>query len=165
MRIQVFPPRSRSQKTKKKQASAPTAQPKEPQKKTAVERDWETILELLLELFDELRETLVIRMLQAHIIWGGKENPAQTGLLLGQSAALVGIAYPYLQDRFPVRRFHVELDADFEAESTKWNTKIDCSARPCMVLWVLLRNYKRLRQLHICIMGQQEEEAYERTSD
>ena len=110
---------------------------------------WE-IADLALWLLGELSSTLRISRLRVRVLIG-TDDAAKTGVALGTSAALAGMIVPFLENTFDMREYHVDVDADFEADHTDWAFTVFCSLRPLRVLLCMLRHsgelfrmYKRL---------------------
>ena len=76
------------------------------------------------------------------------DDAAQTGILLGQTAALCGIIVPFLENTFDMQDYHVSADADFNADHTEWAFTVDCSIRPISLVRVLLRHGKPMYKLY-----------------
>ena len=102
-----------------------------------------TVRDFLSELTDRLR----ISKLQARIVVG-TDDAAQTGILLGQTAALCGIIVPFLENTFDMHDYHVSADADFNADHTEWALTVNCSVRPVSLIRVLLRHGKPMYNLY-----------------
>lgn len=102
-----------------------------------------TVRDFLSELTDRLR----ISRLRARIVVG-TDDAAQTGILLGQTAALCGIIVPFLENTFDMHDYHVSADADFNADHTEWALTVNCSVRPVSLIRVLLRHGKPMYNLY-----------------
>ncbi len=72
-----------------------------------------TVRDFLSDLTDRLR----ISKLRVRVLVG-TDDAAQTGILLGQVAALCGIIVPFLENTFDMHDYHVSADADFDADHT-----------------------------------------------
>ena len=77
-----------------------------------------------------------------------QDDAAQTGILLGQTAALCGIIVPFLENTFDMQDYHVSADADFNADHTEWAFTVNCSIRPISLVRVLLRHGKPMYKLY-----------------
>ena len=102
-----------------------------------------TVRDFLSDLTDRLR----ISRLRARVVIG-TDDAAQTGILLGQTAALCGIIVPFLENTFDMQDYHVSADADFNADHTEWAFTVNCSIRPISLVRVLLRHGKPLYKLY-----------------
>ena len=102
-----------------------------------------TVRDFLSDLTDRLR----ISRLRARVVIG-TDDAAQTGILLGQAAALCGIIVPFLENTFDMQDYHVSADADFNADHTEWAFTVNCSIRPISLVRVLLRHGKPMYQLY-----------------
>ena len=102
-----------------------------------------TVRDFLSDLTDRLR----ISRLRARVVIG-TDDAAQTGILLGQTAALCGIIVPFLENTFDMQDYHVSADADFNADHTEWAFTVNCSIRPISLVRVLLRHGKPMYQLY-----------------
>lgn len=158
VRIPIWPPPHRKEKAEE---TPPPGEKKLKKKKRrkqkkyrySLNRDaldvWE-IADLALRLLSELASTLRISRLRVRVLIG-TDDAAQTGVALGTSAALAGMIVPFLENTFDMREYHVDVDADFEADHTDWAFTVFCSLRPLRVLLCMLRHsgelfrmYKRL---------------------
>ena len=102
-----------------------------------------TVRDFLSDLTDRLR----ISRLRARVVIG-TDDAAQTGILLGQAAALCGIIVPFLENTFDMQDYHVSADADFNADHTEWAFTVNCSIRPISLVRVLLRHGKPMYKLY-----------------
>ena len=102
-----------------------------------------TVRDFLSDLTDRLR----ISRLRARVVVG-TDDAAQTGILLGQTAALCGIIVPFLENTFDMQDYHVSADADFNADHTEWAFTVNCSIRPISLVRVLLRHGKPMYKLY-----------------
>ena len=75
-------------------------------------------------------------------------DAAQTGILLGQTAALCGILVPFLENTFDLRDIHVRADPDFEKDKTEWAAEVFCAIRPITFIRIVFRHRKPLRRLY-----------------
>lgn len=159
VRIPIWPPpRHRKEKAGETPPSGEKKSKKKKRRKQkkyrySLNRDaldvWE-IADLVLRLLSELASTLRISRLRVRVLIG-TDDAAKTGVALGTSAALVGMIVPFLENTFDMREYHVDVDADFEADHTDWAFTVFCSLRPLRVLLCMLRHsgelfrmYKRL---------------------
>ena len=156
VRIPLYP-RPRHLKKKKDETEAEQKKSEESEKKkraaSPVSRcrrtDWMsgeiagTVRDFLSDLTDRLR----ISRLRARVVIG-TDDAAQTGILLGQTAALCGIIVPFLENTFDMQDYHVSADADFNADHTEWAFTVNCSIRPISLVRVLLRHGKPMYKLY-----------------
>lgn len=115
---------------------------------------WE-IVDLALRLLGELTDTLRFSRLRVRVLIG-TDDAAKTGMLLGTSAALTGMVVPFLENTFEMKDYHVDVDADFEADHTEWAFTVFCSVRPLRVLWCLLRHAGELYRLYKRLIRKEE---------
>ena len=148
LRVPLFPPPkhiARPQKRKDTPRSASAPKFRYTIDRSAV--DWGELLDLLLTLLGELSDRVRISRLRVRVLIG-TDDAAQTGILLGQSAAVTGMIVPFLENTFEMQDYRVSVDADFEADHTEWAFTVLCSARPVQLLWVMLRHGKALFRLY-----------------
>lgn len=155
-RLPLYPP-PRPKETEKQPAKKPKTekQPKKQRKKYQYSFDREALeigelIDLVLTLLDELSDTLRFSKLRVRVLLG-TDDAAKTGILLGAVSAATGMIVPFLENTFEMKDYHVNVDADFDADHTEWAFTVFCSLRPIRLVFVLLRHggeyfrlYKRL---------------------
>lgn len=155
LRIPVWPP-PRHLKKQPSGQQEDTYQPRRRKKKkyryrvNREELDFGELTDLTRRLHSELTDLIRVSRLRIRVLIG-TDDAAKTGMLLGTSAALTGMIVPFLENTFDMRDYHVNVDADFEADHTEWAFAVFGSLRPLQVLWCLLRHsgeayrmYKRM---------------------
>lgn len=166
-RIPLWPP---PRHLKEKAGTAPPSGRKKKKKKRkqkkyryAFNRDafdiWQAA-DLVVRLLGELADTLRISRLRVRVRIG-TDDAAKTGMALGTSAALTGMIVPFLENTFDMREYHVDVDADFEADHTEWAFTVFCSLRPLWVLWRLLRHGRELFRMYKRLIKKEEAIDYE----
>lgn len=161
-RIPIWPLRHRQEEEGMPPPSRKKAKRKKKRKRKkyrySLNRDaldiWE-IADLVLRLLDELTGTLRISRLRVRVLIG-TDDAAKTGIVLGTSAALTGMIVPFLENTFDMREYHVDVNADFEADHTEWAFTVFCSLRPLRVLWCLLRHGRELFRLYKRLIKKEE---------
>ena len=113
------------------------------------------LIDLALRLLSELTDTLRISRLRVRVMIG-TDDAAKTGMLLGSSAAITGMVVPFLENTFEMKDYHVDVDADFEADHTEWAFTVYCSVRPLRVIWCLLRHSRELFRLYKRLIKKEE---------
>lgn len=162
-RIPVWPP---PRHLKKQPAAEPAkAAPEKPKKKkkkkkyryslNREELDVGELIDPALRLLSELTDTLRISRLRVRVMIG-TDDAAKTGMLLGSSAAITGMVVPLLENTFEMEDYHVDVDADFEADHTEWAFTVYCSVRPLRVIWCLLRHSRELFRLYKRLIKKEE---------
>lgn len=154
VRIPLYPLPKHVKKKKK-----PKEKPK-PEKKDQTEGEyrvrsainWRALdigdtLDLLLTILSELSGALRLSRLRVRVRIG-TDDAAKSGLLLGQSAALTGIILPFLENTFEMQDYHVDVDADFDADHTKWAFTVFCSLRPLRLIVISLRHSRELYRIY-----------------
>ncbi len=151
VRIPVWPPPRRK---KEKPSSEQQEGGQKPQKKKKYryslnreELDIGELADLTHRLHSELTDAVQVSRLWVRVIIG-TDDAAKTGILLGESAALTGMIVPFLENTFTMRDYHVNVDADFEADHTEWALTVFCWLRPLRVLWCLLRHSGELYRMY-----------------
>lgn len=122
--------------------------------------DWKAVdlgetIHFWLTICGEMADTLRISRLRVHVRIG-TDDAATTGILLGQSAAITGMIVPFFENTFEMKDYHVDVDADFDADHTEWAFTVFCSLRPIRLLVVLLRHGKALRRLYKRLIKKEE---------
>ena len=155
VRIPLYP-RPRHLKKKKKETEAEQKKSEESEKKKSgksglsLPKDGLDVGEIagtVRDFLSDLTDRLRISRLRARVVIG-TDDAAQTGILLGQTAALCGIIVPFLENTFDMQDYHVSTDADFNADHTEWAFTVNCSIRPISLVRVLLRHGKPMYKLY-----------------
>lgn len=162
LHIPVWPrPKHLKRPVPKPKEPAP-AKPKRTRKKTKYryslnreELDFGELAALALTLLDEMADTLRISRLRVRVLIG-TDDAAQTGMLLGGAAAFTGMTVPFLENTFDMQDYHVDVDADFEADHTEWAFTVFCSLRMLRLLIVLLRHRRELHSLYKRLIKKEE---------
>lgn len=135
---------------KKKQKEPAPAKPKK--EKSAAKKtrsvnfknlDEAEIITDVLELLADARNTLRIDLLRADVTIA-TGDAARTGILLGYAFALGGMIFPFLEQTFHIKTFHVVLDGDFQGETTRYDVELSCSLRPIQMLWLGVRRIPKI---------------------
>lgn len=95
---------------------------------------------LALDTLLALKNRLVIRRLCVKVLIA-TGDAGKTGILLGRSAAVVGMILPLLEQNFSIPNFKVDIDGDFEAEKpdTRAAVGLTLYMRPVFAAAILLR--------------------------
>ena len=93
----------------------------------------------VLDLLGQAKDILRIDILRADVTIA-TGDAARTGLILGYSAALGGMIYPFLEQTFHIKDFHVAVDGDFQGEKTRYEIELSASFRPIAMLWLGVRS-------------------------
>lgn len=154
VRIPVWPPprRKKEKPSSEQQEGGQKPQKKRKKKKyryslNREELDIGELADLTHRLHSELTDAVQVSRLWVRVIIG-TDDAAKTGILLGESAALTGMIVPFLENTFTMRDYHVNVDADFEADHTEWALTVFCWLRPLRVLWCLLRHSGELYRMY-----------------
>ena len=99
------------------------------------------------DFLSDLTDRIRVSRLRVRVLIG-TDDAAQTGILLGQSAALAGILVPFLENTFDMHDYHVSVDADFDADHTEWAFTVHCTIRPVSLIRVLLRHGKPMYAIY-----------------
>ena len=119
------------------------------------ELDFGELAALALTLLDEMADTLRISRLRVRVLIG-TDDAAQTGMLLGGAAAFTGMTVPFLENTFDMQDYHINVDADFEADHTEWAFTVCCSLRPLQLILVLLHHRRTLYNLYQRLIKKEE---------
>lgn len=160
VRIPIWPPPQKKGKTPKTEKTAQKQATKKKRQKykyslNKEELDIGQLICLALTLLSELSDTLRISRLHVRVVIG-TEDAAQTGLLLGASAAITGMTVPFLENTFEMKDYHIDIDADFEAAKTNWASTVFCSLRPISLVFLLLRHRRELFCLYKRLIKKEE---------
>ena len=162
VRIPVWPrPKHVKPRAPEKTGEAPP-KPKKPRKspkyRYSLNREALDIGELItlaMALLDEMADTLRISRLRVRVLIG-TDDAAKTGIFLGEAAALTGMIVPFLENTFEMKDYHVDVDANFEADHTEWAFTVFCSLRPLRLLLVALRHGRELYSLYKRLIKKEE---------
>ncbi len=146
-------PRPRHLKKKKKKETDETgqkAEEKSAEGKFSITKSglpFGEIADIVLDFLGDLTGSLQITRLRVRLVLA-TGDAAQTGILLGQTAALCGILVPFLENTFDLRDIHVRVDPDFEKDKTEWAAEVFCAIRPITFIKIAFRHRKPLRRLY-----------------
>lgn len=146
-------PRPRHLKKKKKKEKDETeqeAEEKSAEGKFSIAKSglsFGEIADIVLDFLGDLTGSLQITRLRVRLVLA-TGDAAQTGILLGQTAALCGILVPFLENTFDLRDIHVRVDPDFEKDKTEWAAEVFCAIRPITFIKIAFRHRKPLRRLY-----------------
>lgn len=160
LRVPLWPPPAPGQNTPRQKPVTGQSKEKEKTRKYRYVLNREAldigeIADLALTMLSELADELRISRLRVRVRIA-TEDAARTGILLGGAAALTGMLVPFLENTFEMRDYHVDVDADFEGEKTRWAFTVFCSLRPLRLLWVLLRHGRELYRLYKRLIRKEE---------
>lgn len=154
VRIPVWPPprRKKDQPSSEQQEDGYKPRKKRKKKKyryslNREELDIGELADFTRRLHSDLADTVQISRLRVRVVIG-TDDAAKTGILLGESAALTGMIVPFLENTFDMKDYHVDVDADFEADHTEWAFTVFGSLRPLRVLWCLMRHSGELYRIY-----------------
>ena len=146
-------PRPRHLKKKKKKETDETgrkAEEKSAEGRFSITKSglpFREIADIILDFLGDLTGSLQITRLRVRLVLA-TGDAAQTGILLGQTAALCGILVPFLENTFDLRDIHVRADPDFEKDKTEWAAEVFCAMRPIAFIKIAFRHRKPLRRLY-----------------
>lgn len=154
VRIPVWPPPRRKKEQPSSEQQEDGYKPRKKRKKKKYryslnreELDIGELADFTRRLHSDLTDTVQISRLRVRVAIG-TDDAAKTGILLGESAALTGMIVPFLENTFDMKDYHVDVDADFEADHTEWAFTVFGSLRPLRVLWCLLRHSGELYRIY-----------------
>lgn len=162
IRIPVWPPLRQAKKQPSAVPQQDQPKPKKKRKKKkykySLNREeldvWE-IVDLAQRLLSDWTDALRISRLRVRVLIG-TDDAAKTGVLLGTSAALTGMIVPFLENTFDMKEYHVDVDADFEADHTEWAFTVFCSLLPLRLIWCLLRHSGELYRMYKRLIKKEE---------
>ncbi len=165
LRIPIYPRRKEDAEPKpQKEKPQKPEKPKKPAKYKRVfnkeELDIGEILGLVMDILEELGSRLNISRLKVRVVIG-TDDAAKTGLLLGYASALIGMAIPFFENTFEMKDYHINVDADFEADHTEWAFDAFLYVRPVRIISVMLRHSPELFRLYKRLFKKVEAEANE----
>ncbi len=162
VRIPVWPPPRREKgqpsAAQKEDGKKPWKKRKKKKYKYSLNReelDIGELADLTHRLHSDLTDTIRISHFRVRVVIG-TDDAAKTGILLGQSAAVTGMIVPFLENTFDMQDYHVDVDADFEADHTEWAFTVFGSLRPLWLLWQLLRHSGELYRLYKRLIKKEE---------
>ena len=162
VRIPVWPRprhlRRPAPKPKRKAQKKPKKTGKKPGYRYVLNRealDFGELFTLAFSLLGELSDRLRFSRLRVRVMIG-TDDAAQTGILLGGAAAFTGMAVPFFENTFDMQDYHVDVDADFQADHTEWAFTVCCSLRPLQLVLVLLRRRRELYNLYQRLIKKEE---------
>lgn len=162
IRIPVWPQGRKKTAAPQEPANQPPPKPKKKRKRPkyrySLNREALDIGELIalaLDMLGEMADTLRISRLRVRVLIG-TDDAAKTGILLGEAAAITGMIVPFLENTFEMKDYHVDVDADFEADHTEWAFTVFCSLRPLRLLLAALRHGRELFGLYKRLIKKEE---------
>ena len=130
------PKKERKKKTKSADKSALR---KEPSETGGSWKDFVPLVKAVLAFFGELRKKLRVKRLEMKLTLAGGD-PCDLALNYGRAWAAVGNLMPLLEKLFIIKKRNVEVQCDFEADSTVVYARLDVTI-PLFRLLVLLVRY------------------------
>nr|WP_302649577.1 DUF2953 domain-containing protein [uncultured Agathobaculum sp.] len=162
VRVPVWPRPRHLKRAAAKPRKKPSAKAKKARKKPKYryslnrdELDFGELATLALTLLGEMAGRLRISGLRVRVLIG-TDDAAQTGMLLGGAAAFTGMTVPFLENTFDMQDYHINVDADFEADHTEWAFTVCCSLRPLQLILVLLHHRRTLYNLYQRLIKKEE---------
>jgi len=151
LRIPIYPRHKKEAKSEKPANPQKPEKPKKPAKYKRVfnreELDIGEVLGIVMDILEELGSRLNIRRLRVRVLIG-TDDAAKTGLLLGYASAFIGMAVPFFENTFVMKDYHINVDADFEADYTEWAFDMFLYVRPIRIILVMLRHSPELFRLY-----------------
>lgn len=118
-----------------------------PTKKKHVEIDWGAMIYELLELLEDMKDRLCIRIFEVNVVLA-TGDAARTAFYLAGISAITGMIYPFLIRNFEVKQCAVQVDGDFEGNHTRYTAHIACGFRPICIVWTVIRHSLRLYRVY-----------------
>ncbi len=154
IRIPILPRKKKPEDGKKKKKPQKPSKPKKEKKPKKYRRvlnkdelDIFEIIEFIMTILSEFGASLRISRLRARVLIG-TDDAAKTGTMLGYASAIIGMAVPFFENNFEMKDYHINVDADFDADHTEWAFSVFCSVRPIKMLFILLKHSPKLFKLY-----------------
>ena len=149
LQIPVFPGKKKAPKKDKKKPKEKKKKPaKTPAKKTAAVpktkkkggpiTDFIPLVYVVLDFLADLPRIFRIGRLDVNLILGGGD-PADLGQNYGKACAAMGNLIPRIEEMLVIRRRNVQIQCDFEADSTVVTARLDITVTMARTLGFLLR--------------------------
>lgn len=147
VRLQVFPPSEKPEKTDKKPAKEKKSKPdkqkkvKKPKAKINIDQILYALEKLPPILGRALKRTgrsIHIRPLQLYILVAGTD-PAATAMLYGRMEAALAAGFPALEEALHIKDADVRLYVDFTERQMDFIVDVGISLRPWDLVWMALR--------------------------
>ena len=121
-RFQVYPRKAKKKKTEQKQENPEQAEKKpsaeqQPEKKGGSLRDLKPLIRVGLEFLNGLRQKMLVRRLELEVKLAG-EDPCDLAVGYGAACAAMDAFLAQLDRFFRIRKRHIWIGCDFEAEQT-----------------------------------------------
>lgn len=131
--IPVYPrPKKKGKKPKEKPDQSPDTQGKKADKKPLLSlgswKKFRQYLPLICEAAGELRQKMVVRRLNIHLVWAG-ENPAEAAIGYGMIHGVIGGLWNLIDGNFRVRDHKFVVDLDYEKHQPQVAAKAVLSLR------------------------------------
>ncbi len=153
LRIPIYPRRKKEAESKPQKEEKPQ-KPKKSKKPAKYKRvfnkeelDIGEVLGIVMDILEELGSRINISRLRVRVLIG-TDDAAKTGMLLGYASALIGMAVPFFENTFEMKDYHINVDADFDADHTIWAFDTFLYVRPIRVVSVMLRHSPKLFRLY-----------------
>ncbi len=147
VRIKLYPIGKTKRKTYKsdkseKQQSKPSEQENEDNDDFSSK-----YMDLILNIIYDLKERLYIDKLYLNIIFAS-DDAAKTGIMLGTAFSICGMITPILRKSFHLKKQSIILDADFNANKTKFMIDFIGHTRIIKILLIAFKYRKQLFKIY-----------------
>lgn len=130
----------------KKPAKKKAARDK-PKRRPETQEQTAEIVELALSMLEDLRGLVDFPVFSLDAVIA-VDDPACTGILVGQTAVLVSNLYPYLVTWFEIRDPHIWIDGDFErGHQTRWVFNLTAKTRLMRLVRFVMHRRNELSRL------------------
>ncbi|MBS5144509.1 MAG: DUF2953 domain-containing protein [Butyricicoccus pullicaecorum] len=144
-------------KNPKSKTDKPKTETEEPDTFELPDWDWGEFICELLSFLEDVKDRLRIDVLCVQLLLA-TGDAAKTGMYLGGLSALTSMVYPFLVENFQIRDFNVQIDGDFEGNTTQYDLCFGCSFRPIRMIGPVVRHGRKL--YHIVKQTQSVEAKY-----
>lgn len=121
----------------------PVAEQKESDEPELPDLDWGDLICEGLSFLEDIKDRLRIDVLRVKLLLA-TGDAAKTGIYLGGLSALSSMIYPFFAENFQIRDFNVQIDGDFEGNTTQYDLRFGCSFRPIRMIGAAVRHGRKI---------------------
>lgn len=124
-RVTIGKKKQKKESNGKKQSDKAKNTPKKEKKKPEV-GDLISYAELAAELLGDLREKIVLELLELHIRFGG-DDPAKSAIAYGRAWAVIGMLTALLEQIFKIKKRDIAPRIDADAKKMEFDARVVCT--------------------------------------
>ena len=146
IRIRLYPPPERKpkpEKPRKKRKKKPEAKPERNKSAARILRFIRRVWAPALDVLRNVQGAVEIDPLAVHVVYGGRDEPADAAVLCGETLALVWAVMPPLERLCRIPRPSITVNADFDAPETRLEADVHLTLR----VWALVVSLRPLLAL------------------